>query len=269
MKRAFLIDFENVKSAGLVGLEDLNETDQVIILYSVNSNTISFEMHQKIMQSPACVDYYQIKRGGKNSLDFQLSSLLGYLLGSGEYTHLYVVSNDAGFDVLRDFWTSGFVHTDCIVYRRVNLTACLAHSSFLEKETDGSELEDLMHKNESDESESNVESIEIDVLDKIGEQSNLEDSFQEVAQLQPKKTIKPKNPRQPSKKTASKVQTEFTGYKLTAEEQAETMGILAQTNGKQEFYRKLIAKYGQKKGLEIYKTLKSDYSNLKNKMVNV
>ena len=34
MKRAFLIDFENVKSAGLVGLEDLNETDQVIILYS-------------------------------------------------------------------------------------------------------------------------------------------------------------------------------------------------------------------------------------------
>ena len=67
MKKAFLVDFENVKSAGLVGLEQLSAADEVVVLYSANSNTISFEMHQKILQSPACVDYYQIRRGGKNS----------------------------------------------------------------------------------------------------------------------------------------------------------------------------------------------------------
>ena len=60
MKKAFLVDFENVKSAGLVGLEQLSAADEVVVLYSANSNTISFEMHQKILQSPACVDYYQI-----------------------------------------------------------------------------------------------------------------------------------------------------------------------------------------------------------------
>ena len=65
MKKAFLVDFENVKSAGLVGLEQLSAADEVVVLYSANSNTISFEMHQKILQSPACVDYYQIRRGGK------------------------------------------------------------------------------------------------------------------------------------------------------------------------------------------------------------
>ena len=133
MKKAFLIDFENVKSAGLVGLEQLSAADEVVVLYSANSNTISFEMHQKILQSPACVDYYQIRRGGKNSLDFQLSSLLGYLLGTGAYSHLYVVSNDAGFDVLRDFWTSDFVPNECVVYRRGNLAACLAHARLLEE----------------------------------------------------------------------------------------------------------------------------------------
>ena len=47
--RAFLIDFENVKSAGLVGIETLGMEDQVVILYSQNSNTLSFEMHQKIL----------------------------------------------------------------------------------------------------------------------------------------------------------------------------------------------------------------------------
>lgn len=128
--RAFLIDFENVKSAGLVGIETLGIDDQVVILYSVNSNTISFEMHQKIMSCAANVEYYQIRRGGKNSLDFQLSTLLGYLLASGLYTHLYIVSNDSGFDALYDFWTSQYIPTDCVVYRRPNIAMSVAHSAF-------------------------------------------------------------------------------------------------------------------------------------------
>lgn len=129
--RAFLIDFENVKSAGLVGIETLGIDDQVVILYSVNSNTISFEMHQKIMSCAANVEYYQIRRGGKNSLDFQLSSLLGYLLASGLYSHLYIISNDSGFDALYDFWTSQYIPTDVVVYRRPNIAMSVAHSAFL------------------------------------------------------------------------------------------------------------------------------------------
>ncbi|MBR6789918.1 MAG: hypothetical protein IKM31_03505 [Oscillospiraceae bacterium] len=115
--RAFLIDFENVKSAGLAGIEDLAPDDHVVILYSVNSNTISFEMHQKILMSQSPIEYFQIRRGGKNSLDFQLSSLLGWLLASGKYSHLFIISNDNGFDALTDFWTSGFVTTDAVVRR--------------------------------------------------------------------------------------------------------------------------------------------------------
>lgn len=132
--RAFLIDFENVKSAGLTGIDTLGIDDQVVILYSVNSNTISFEMHQKIMSCAANVEYYQIRRGGKNSLDFQLSTMLGYLLASGLYTHLYIVSNDSGFDALYDFWTSGYLPTECVVYRRPNIAMSVAHSVFTGKQ---------------------------------------------------------------------------------------------------------------------------------------
>ena len=132
--RAFLIDFENVKSAGLVGIDTLGIDDQVVILYSVNSNTISFEMHQKIMSCAANVEYYQIRRGGKNSLDFQLSTMLGYLLASGLYSHLYIISNDSGFDALYDFWTSQYIPTDCVVYRRPNIALSVAHSLFTGKQ---------------------------------------------------------------------------------------------------------------------------------------
>ena len=146
--RAFLIDFENVKSAGLVGIETLGMEDQVVILYSQNSNTLSFEMHQKILSCEANVEYYQIRRGGKNSLDFQLSTLLGYLLASGLYTHLYIISNDSGFDALYDFWSSQYIPTDCVVYRRPNIANAVAHSALnglpvkaLEPEEDPGEVD--------------------------------------------------------------------------------------------------------------------------------
>lgn len=131
--RAFLIDFENVKSAGLAGIEDLAPDDHVVILYSVNSNTISFEMHQKILQSKTPIEYFQIRRGGKNSLDFQLSSLLGWLLASGKYSHLFIISNDNGFDALTDFWTSGFVATDAVVRRYHTIGQALSSCRKAEK----------------------------------------------------------------------------------------------------------------------------------------
>lgn len=45
--KIYLVDFENVKSKGLQGIDNLTETDTVIIFYSENSDTINFEMHQK------------------------------------------------------------------------------------------------------------------------------------------------------------------------------------------------------------------------------
>ncbi len=261
MKRAFLVDFENVKSAGLVGLEDLSASDEVVILYSVNSNTISFEMHQKIMNSPACVDYYQIKRGGKNSLDFQLSSLLGYLLGSGEYSHLYVVSNDSGFDVLRDFWSSSFIDTDCIVYRRGNLASCLAHSALSERENTGLEVfcEEPLPETDA----CTKEPFEMEAADTENQQAEekTEEKFPDTA----KKSAAKSDERKQSPQAAF-VPAQTIGHGLSQQEQTEIAEILMQAKGKQEFYRKLIAKYGQKKGLETYKILKPDYTGLKNKI---
>lgn len=228
MKKAFLIDFENVKSAGLAGLEQLDAADDVVILYSANSNTLSFEMHQKILQSPACVDYYQIRRGGKNSLDFQLSSLLGYLVGTGDYSHLYVVSNDSGFDVLRDFWTSDFVPTECVVYRRGSIAACLAHSLLIQTQPP-------------------VE--------------------QPAPAAEEEPAAQPEEQPQPERRGIADVIEQALPAALRdavdEETRKQVAAALAKAQGKQDFYRRIIGSYGQKKGLEIYKTVKSEYTNLK------
>ena len=55
--KVYLVDFENVKSKGLSGVDSLTENDSVIIFYSENSDTISFEMHQKVLSSKAEIEY--------------------------------------------------------------------------------------------------------------------------------------------------------------------------------------------------------------------
>lgn len=127
--KTYLVDFENVKSKGLSGIDRLTEEDHVIIFYSENSDTISFEMHCLVMKTKAQVDYMKVRVGGKNALDFQLSTLLGYLVAKGDNTHLFIISNDKGFDKLHDFWENTFADSpDCKVYRTATIAAAVSYS---------------------------------------------------------------------------------------------------------------------------------------------
>ncbi len=124
--KAFLIDFENVKSKGLQGIDMLDKNDKVIIFYSENSDTISFEMHQNVINSPANVEYLKVRVGGKNALDFQLATLLGYIVAKDEYSHIFIISNDKGFEKLHDFWKTNYCdEVSCLVFRtQTILSAC-------------------------------------------------------------------------------------------------------------------------------------------------
>ena len=104
----FLVDFENVKSRGLEGIDELGEQDRVVIFYSDNVNTITFDMHYKIMESKAEILMKKVFVGSKNALDFQLASSLGYLIkeNEGQDAVYNIVTADQGFRFLKDFWVS-------------------------------------------------------------------------------------------------------------------------------------------------------------------
>lgn len=129
--KTYLVDFENVKSKGLSGIDRLTDEDHVIIFYSENSDTISFEMHCMVLQAKAEVDYIKVRVGGKNALDFQLSTLLGYLVAKGDNTHIFVISNDKGFDKLHDFWENTFDDSPaCKVFRTSNISAAVNYARY-------------------------------------------------------------------------------------------------------------------------------------------
>lgn len=127
--KSYLVDFENVKSKGLVGIENLTKDDHVVIFYSENSDTISFEMHCSVMRAQASVEYMKVNVGGKNALDFQLSTLLGYMVAQNRNTHIFIISNDKGFDKLHDFWENTFSDApDCVVFRTHNIAAAVNYA---------------------------------------------------------------------------------------------------------------------------------------------
>ncbi len=108
-KRIFLVDYENVKSAGLNGITGLTEEDVVCFFYSENAETMTFGLHRRLTETKANVQYQKVEVGVKNALDFQLSSYLGYVIYQNQAAGLgnvvyYIVTNDHGFSCLKTYW---------------------------------------------------------------------------------------------------------------------------------------------------------------------
>lgn len=95
--RVFLVDFENVKSEGLRCVDCLAQGDQVITFFSKNAESISMDTYFNLIHSKASFYAVRLDRTGKNALDFQLVSYLGYLMGTSEHQDVYVISTDHGF----------------------------------------------------------------------------------------------------------------------------------------------------------------------------
>ena len=80
----YLVDYENVNSSGIEGIKNLKLKDKVYIFYSEQIKTIPFEKSIELVKSKAQIEFIEIKKAGKNYLDFQLSTYLGYLIGKGK-----------------------------------------------------------------------------------------------------------------------------------------------------------------------------------------
>ena len=104
----YLIDFENVKSRGMEGVELLTEEDTVCIFYSDNADSMTFDLHRKLNERKANIIYHKVAVGTKNALDFQLATYLGYLIceqqREGIHPNYFIVTKDNGFTSLMVYW---------------------------------------------------------------------------------------------------------------------------------------------------------------------
>lgn len=111
----YLIDFENVHSDGLKGIEKLERSDECYIFYSEHAGVLTFNMHKKITESRAKIYYVEAQVGMKNALDFQLVSYLGYMLRENPEATYCLVSNDKAFELVSKFWQAKGVNVTSAV----------------------------------------------------------------------------------------------------------------------------------------------------------
>lgn len=118
----YFIDYENVHDSGLTGIDKIGSDSIIYLLYSDTCKNVSIIFLEKVLNKEIQVKLYKTETG-KNALDFQLSSLLGYIIKSNEKLQerkfffkkqtpveqptkhdYYIISKDHGFDSIIEFW---------------------------------------------------------------------------------------------------------------------------------------------------------------------
>ena len=143
MKMIFLVDGENNVATGLKGIEMLSEQDTVLIFYQ--KGMAPTKIQKLCAAAKANVQYLESVRDGKNSIDFQIITELGVLVGKREADFAYVISQDKGYaasiDALRARYADAFQE----VALRPSIEECL-HLNFILKASSQQELADALAK---------------------------------------------------------------------------------------------------------------------------
>ncbi len=133
------IDYENVGSNGLIGIEKLNEDDSVRVYYSNNSN-VSIEIVKRIVRTKAKILFYKLPDPVKqlnlnNALDIiLLSDISRTLSNNSKVDSITIISNDNGFDKVLADYNNSF---NCKFLRRATIEESLDNSAVsIETKTD-------------------------------------------------------------------------------------------------------------------------------------
>lgn len=100
----FLVDFENVRSSGLRGVDYLEESDYLTIFFSNAACKCENRYLEEIEKSGCDFDTCKLQRVGKNGLDFYIATRVGEFYGTGHKDRIAIISKDKGYKAVRDYW---------------------------------------------------------------------------------------------------------------------------------------------------------------------
>jgi len=133
----FLVDGDNNIGTGLKGIDMLSDQDTVLVFYQKG---LTLTKIQKLCAGTAAdVQYIESVRGGKNSIDFQIITELGVLVGKREADYAYVISQDKGYTASIEALQARYASAFQEVALRPSIESCL-HLPFILQAADRQEL---------------------------------------------------------------------------------------------------------------------------------
>ena len=133
MKMIFLVDGDNNIGTGLQGIDLLTEEDTVLVFFGKGQTLANVK--KLCAGTKAQVQYLESVKGGKNSLDFQIITELGVLVGRGEADFAYVISQDKGYEAAMSALRARYADTFQEVALRPSIQSCLQAAFLLRSAT--------------------------------------------------------------------------------------------------------------------------------------
>ena len=99
----YYIDYENVKSKGLDGIEYLGEKDLLYIFYSCYAPSVPRYYDRVIKEKKIGVITVKLFQQGKNGLDFYIATQAGFNVAN-QNEAFAIISEDTGFQSIKDYW---------------------------------------------------------------------------------------------------------------------------------------------------------------------
>ena len=264
---AYYVDYENVGSNGLLGLEKLTKDDRLILFFSDHADTIKMDVVQSLMKTPCQVEFYKIERGTQNALDFQLITML-YTVETGKEP-CYIISKDNGYDA------------SIKMAQKLNLRH-IQRKNTIEQATRQEKGEKVPEYSEGPAAEEKgpvphvkvEEGLNNPVRTEEGILSHLEASKTKETPLEESKETLPQQERTTSETevkdslTQAEIQARIAAVlnKMKVEATPENCKIVEQalckSKDKYEFYRYFTRRLGQNKGREFYRSIRGGYNEL-------
>lgn len=236
---AYLIDSENVGSTWTNLLQEGKKFD-LYIFVTENAKSLNFSLLKELTNENShrinIVECYP----GKNSLDFYLSSYLGYLIGKNKHSSYLVVSQDTGFDRVIEYWNKeGYEVTRINTKPEKKKPVRRVRTSKNPESGKDSETRIIVKKEASQEKKENKKTVS------------------------KKKETKKKETAKIEKKSDKKELLKNLLKDYPENEIDDIAKLLDSTpadrrSDKNHIYRKLIRKYKNEKGLAIYSLIKKD-----------
>jgi len=143
MKKIFLVDGDNNINLGLRGIEMLPEDNYVMIFHSKAMEITKFQ--KKVSGCHAKVEFIESVRVGKNSVDFQITTELGFLSNYKDLEYAYIISCDKGYDAAIDYVKSRYSGKFKELERKESIFDCF-QLAFLLKAKNKQELNNALIK---------------------------------------------------------------------------------------------------------------------------
>lgn len=276
MKKYFLVDYENVESSGLEGFDKLSKEDVVEVFYTEKANRVSIEfleLYLALKDNAPRLILTKVAKGNQ-ALDMQLSSYLGSLVAAQQNDEcaFVIVSKDKGYGVLQQFWKKK--RPDISITQQSDLKSAQEPKSSAQEPKEPAKADEALNPAETAEKKEtsgqrNPSRRKNNPKTKpLPEQK---DQPKQSKELSPQDGADASEPaaKPEAPQSHSEARTQLNNQIITilskAKCESKEMGIVAslvvnsvpEANPKTAVYRGLVSKFGQKKGLEFYRLIKS------------